>query len=80
VDQLNLQILINYGRNVAETVSLHIIVYFPISPSRCPVVKVVMCSRGGSASEVETHKNIDSVLHTKTTFQAHSIFTVSIQK
>ena len=29
------------------------------------VVKVVMCSRGGSASEVETHKNIDSVLHTK---------------
>ena len=46
-----------------------------------PVVKVVMCSRGGgSASEVETHKNIDSVLHTKTTFQAHSIFPVSIQK
>ena len=45
-----------------------------------PVVKVVMCSRGGSASEVETHKNIDSVLHTKTTFQAHSIFSVSIQK
>ena len=44
------------------------------------VVKVVMCSRGGSASEVETHKNIDSVLHTKTTFQAHSIFSVSIQK
>ena len=30
------------------------------------VVKVVMCSRGGSASEVETHKNIDSLLHTKT--------------
>ena len=47
----------------------------------CAVVKVVMCSRGeGSASEVETHKNIDSVLHTKTTFQAHSIFSVSIQK
>ena len=45
-----------------------------------PVVKVVMCSRGGSAFEVETHKNIDSVLHTKTTFQAHSIFSVSIQK
>ena len=44
------------------------------------VVKVVMCSRGGSASEVETHKNIDSVLHTETTFQAHSIFSVSIQK
>ena len=45
------------------------------------VVKVVMCSRGGgSASEVETHKNIDSVLHRKTTFQAHSIFSVSIQK
>ena len=44
------------------------------------VVKVVMCSRGGSASEVETHKNIDSVLHAKTTFQAHSIFSVSIQK
>jgi len=44
------------------------------------VVKVVMCSRWGSASEVETHKNIDSVLHTKTTFQAHSIFSVSIQK
>ena len=44
------------------------------------VVKVVMCSRGGSAVEVETHKNIDSVLHTKTTFQAHSIFSVSIQK
>ena len=45
------------------------------------VVKVVMCSRGGgSASDVETHKNIDSVLHTKTTFQAHSIFSVSIQK
>ena len=44
------------------------------------VVKVVMCSRGGSASEVETHKNIDSVLLTKTTFQAHSIFSVSIQK
>ena len=45
------------------------------------VVKVVMCSRGGgSASEVESHKNIDSVLHTKTTFQAHSIFSVSIQK
>ena len=44
------------------------------------VVKVVMCSRVGSASEVETHKNIDSVLHTKTTFQAHSIFSVSIQK
>ena len=45
------------------------------------VVKVVMCSRGGgSASEVEAHKNIDSVLHTKTTFQAHSIFSVSIQK
>jgi len=45
------------------------------------VVKVVMCSRGGgSASEVETHKNIDSMLHTKTTFQAHSIFSVSIQK
>ena len=45
------------------------------------VVKVVMCSRGGgSASEVETHKNIDSVLHIKTTFQAHSIFSVSIQK
>ena len=45
-----------------------------------PVVKVVMCSRGGgSASEVETQKNIDSVLHTKT-FQAHSIFSVSIQK
>ena len=45
------------------------------------VVKVLMCSRGGgSASEVETHKNIDSVLHTKTTFQAHSIFSVSIQK
>ena len=42
------------------------------------VVKVVMCSRGGSASEVETHKNIDSVLHTKTTFQAHSIFSVSV--
>jgi len=35
---------------------------------------------GGSASEVETHKNIDSVLHTKTTFQAHSTFSVSIQK
>ena len=45
-----------------------------------PVVKVVMCSRGGSASEVETHKNIYSVLHTKTTFQARSIFSVSIQK
>ena len=44
------------------------------------VVKVVLCSRGGSASEAETHKNIDSVLHTKTTFQAHSIFSVSIQK
>jgi len=44
------------------------------------VVKVVMCSRGGSASEVETHKNIDSVLHTKSTFQAHSKFSVSIQK
>jgi len=45
------------------------------------VVKVVTCSRGGgSASEVETHKNIDSVLHTKTTFQAHSIFSVSMQK
>ena len=45
------------------------------------VVKVVMCSKGGgSASEVETHKNIDSVLHTKTTFQAQSIFSVSIQK
>jgi len=44
------------------------------------VVKVVICSRGGSASEVETHKNIDSMLHTKTTFQAHSIFSVSIQK
>jgi len=44
------------------------------------VVKVVVCSRGGSASEVETHKNIDSVLLTKTTFQAHSIFSVSIQK
>ena len=26
--------------------------------AQCPVVKVVMCSRGGSASEVETHKNI----------------------
>jgi len=47
---------------------------------RFPVVKVVICSRVGSASEVETHKNIDSVLHTKTTFQAHSIFSVSIQK
>ena len=45
------------------------------------VVKVVRCSRGGgSASEVETYKNIDSVEHTKTTFQAHSIFSVSIQK
>ena len=56
------------------------------------VVKVVMCSRGGGwASEVETHKHIDSVLHTKTTFQAHStsissrsitklMFSVSIQK
>jgi len=43
------------------------------------VVKVVMCSRGGGwASEVETHKNIDSVLHTKTTFQAHSISITSI--
>ena len=53
----------------------------PQRPRRLmPVVKVVMCSRGGSASEVETHKNIDSVLHTKTTFQAHSIFSVSIQK
>jgi len=30
------------------------------------VVKVVMCGGGGgSASEVDTHKNIDSVLHTK---------------
>ena len=44
------------------------------------VVKVAMCSREGSASEVETHKNIDSVLHTKTTFQAHSVISVSIQK
>ena len=43
------------------------------------VVKVVMCSRGGWASEVETHKNIDSVWHTKTTFQAHST-SISIQK
>ena len=40
-----------------------------------------MCSRGrGAEPEVETHKNIDSVLLTKTTFQAHSIFFVSIQK
>ena len=53
----------------------------PLPVTLCDqVVKVVMGSRGGSASEVETHKNIDSVLHTKTTFQAHSIFSVSIQK
>ena len=52
----------------------------PLHLPPLPVVKVVMCSRGGSASEVETHKNIDAVLHTKTTFQAHSIFSVSIQK
>jgi len=54
---------------------------FPVRRDTTAVVKVVMCRRGGgSASEVETHKNIDSVLHTKTTFQAHSIFSVSIQK
>ena len=51
-----------------------------VSDITVAVVKVVMCSRGSSASEVETHKNTDSVLHTKTTFQAHGIFSPSIQK
>jgi len=38
------------------------------------VVKVVVCSRGGGAEPLRSRrtKNIDSVLHTKTTFQAHS--------
>jgi len=51
-------------------VTITLIIHHPKFPT---VVKVVMCSRGGAEPlQVERHKNIDSMLHTKTTFQAHT--------
>ena len=43
------------------------------------VVKVVMCSRGGSASEVETHKNIDSVAHKNYIFKLTAYFPLAFK-
>jgi len=54
-------------------VAVHVIDLSHTTPPSSPVVKVVMCSRGGAQPLRSRRTKIS-------TFQAHSIFSVSIQK